>query len=417
MAEPVTQQPSSGGLRHILVATVIAGAIGYLIQFLVPIVAPDSYLTFATTWSAIYLVVTCLSGLQQELTRASSADNRGSGFRPWISFTVIASLTATGFVAVIFGLSGPHLFPSDAGQLAGAIATAAFGYSLIAAVSGAAYGLKDWNAVAGLTITDSIVRSLTIASALLLGGSAILLGWAIAVPFLLAAVGIWIWVGRRIRSRLSIDVSLRRLMRNATATVLASLSTGALISGLPLMLNAFASDVGPELLASTILALTLTRAPLVVPLLALQGYLVVSFRDNPNDVAARVLRWAALVMGAVIVLAGIAALVGPSLMQWLYAGFLTLPPVDLALIVVSAGLTGVMCITGPAVLAANRHSWYTAGWASSAIVSIIVLLLPLDPQFRVMLALLSGPLIGALVHVFAVRAQRDAALGNSRRIS
>lgn len=397
-----------------MIATVIAGAIGYLIQFAIPILAPDSYLSFATTWSAIYLVVTCLSGLQQELTRASRSEATGSGFRTWISFTLITSLAATTIVFVIFSLSGSTLFPADAGLLMSAIAMAAFGYSLVAALSGAVYGLKDWNAVAGLTIGDSVIRSLTIAVALVAGGSAVLLGWAVAVPFLLAAVGVWIWVGRRIKLRLSVDVGLRRLFRNSVATVIASLSTGALISGLPLLLKAFASDAGPELLASLILALTLTRAPLVVPLLALQGYLVVSFRDHPNHVSSRVLRWVALVIGGVIILAGIAAWFGPTLMRWLFAGFVVLSPLDLALIVVSAGLTGVMCITGPAVLAANRHKWYTAGWASSAAISIAMLLLPIDAHLRIMVALLAGPIVGSMVHVLAIRFRSNVPATDSR---
>lgn len=411
MSDPTAPDGRPSGLRHILAATVVAGGIGYLIQILVPALAPASYLTFATLWSAIYLVVTCLSGVQQELTRASSADGSGSGFRTWLAFTLLAAVTATGAVALIFGLSGTHLFPADTGLLVGAVAAAAFGYCLVAAVSGAVYGLRDWPAVAGMTIADSLIRAVTITIALLAGGSAVALGWATALPFLLAVIVVWLWVGRRVRRFLSIDVPLRRLIRNSTATVLASLATGMLISGLPLLLNAFAADAGPALLASLILAITLTRAPLVVPLLALQGYLLVSFRHQSTPVAGRVLRWVAVMLTAVVALAALAAFLGPPIMGWLFPSFQALPALDLALIVLSAGLTGAMCITGPAVLAANRHSWYTAGWAISAVMSVVVLVLPVEPHARILAALLIGPLAGALVHVFAVRRQRGSVDG------
>src|SRR6218665_2241357 len=196
---------NSSGLRYILLATVIAGAIGYAIQLIVPVLAPDAYLTFATMWSATYLVVTCLSGIQQEITRAARADDLSSGFRPWVTFTLVAAVTATTAVTIIIGLLGSQLFPEGAVPIVAAIAFAAFGYTLVASVSGAVYGLKDWPAVAGMTIADSVIRAVTIAVALLSGATAALLGWATAIPFLLAASSPSVWVGGRVLSPLCFD--------------------------------------------------------------------------------------------------------------------------------------------------------------------------------------------------------------------
>lgn len=405
---------ASSGLRHILIATVIAGGIGYAIQLVVPVLAPEAYLAFATMWSATFLIVTCLSGLQQEVTRAGRYDETGTGtgFRTWARFTAFAALAAAAVVVVVLGLIGGSLFPDATAPIVAAIALAAIGYSLVAAISGAVYGLKDWPAVAGMTIADSVIRAITIAIALLAGAGAVGLAWATAAPFLLAAVAIWLWVGSRVRTRLALDVGLAALTRNAGATVVASLSTGALISGLPLLLSSFAADAGDGLLSSLILIVTLTRAPLVVPLVALQGYLIVTFRDRRDTVTAAILRWIAIVLAVVVVVAALAALVGPPLMGWLYPAFIQVSSLDFAFIVVSAGFTGVLCITGPAVLAAGKHAWYTAGWAVSAIVTVVVLLLPLDPHGRILAALLSGPILGALVHLLAMRRQR-AVVGTS----
>lgn len=406
MADRTDEQAAQGALRYILLATVIAGAIGYLIQFAVPIFAPDSYLTFATTWSAIYLVVTCVSGIQQEITRAARPDPSGAGYPTWLTFTISAAAVVAVGVSAVFALIGPRVFPSDTVAFVLILALASGGYALVAALSGALYGLGAWPAVAGMTVSDSAVRLLTIAGALLAGAGATKLGWAIAMPFAVAVAGMWLWTGRRVKMGLGLDVGIGRLARNSVATVLASLATGALISGLPLLINAFASDAGSELLAVLILAITLTRAPLVVPLLALQGYLVVSFRDRADRIASMIVRWVILVLALVVVLALLAALIGPALLSAVFPSFSSLPAADLALIVVSAGLTGVMCITGPAVLAGNRHTWYTAGWAVSALATLVILMLPFDAHSRILTALLVGPVMGSAVHMTAVRRAR-----------
>lgn len=409
MADSTAPSEQQNGLRHVLIATAVAGAIGYLIQFLVPVFAPGSYLQFATAWSAIYLVVTGLSGIQQEITRAARGDASAPSTRTWLSFTGIAAMTATVAVVVLIGLSSARIFTSDAAAFTAVVATAAFGYTLVASFSGAAYGLKDWRAVASMTIADAVLRAAAIGLALLAGGAAVALGFAVAVPFIVAVALLWGWRGQRFMRTVALDVPLRRLIANSSATVLASLATGALISGLPLLLRAFASDAGEAMLSSLILVITLTRAPLVVPLLALQGYLVVSFRDRAQNVTSRVLKWAGLVLAAAMLLSVLAALLGPLIMSWLYRDFAVVSAWDFAWIVLSAGLTAVMCVTGPAVLAARRHAWYTAGWAISAVVSVGVLLLPVDPHTKIMTALILGPLSGAALHVAAVRAQRPAA--------
>ncbi|UWF78178.1 hypothetical protein [Microbacterium neungamense] len=395
---------SAAGLRKLLAATAVAGGLGYLIQFAVPLLAPDAYLTFATMWSATYLVVACLSGIQQELTRASRprAGRLSSGFRTWAIATATASIVVSATVAVIFTVIGARLFPEDTGALIGVVVLASFGYTLVAAVSGALYGVQNWTAAGGMTVIDATLRAVCIGAALLGGGGAVALGWATAVPFVLAAAVLWAVAGRQVREHLHLDVGMARLMRNVAATLVASLATAILISGLPALLRVLAGDAGEALLAAIILVITLTRAPLIIPLLALQGYLLVMFRDSVDRVGRRIMLWSAGVMAAAGVLATAAAWLGPGVMSWLFPEFTTLSGPVLAAIVFSAGLTGVLCVTGPAVLAAHRHRWYVAGWASSAVVTIGLLLAPMDPLSRIALALLLGPLGGVVVHAVAV---------------
>lgn len=404
MAES-TPRGSAGALRKLLAATVVAGILGYLIQFAVPLLAPGSYLTFATMWSATYLVVGSLSGIQQELTRASRPrdDRLSSGFRTWARTSAAAAVAVAGAVAAIFSVLGGRLFPDETLPLVCAVVVAAIGYTLVATISGALYGVQNWTAASGMTMLDASLRALAIGGVLLAGGGTVGLGWATAAPFALAAAVLWLLAGKQIRNDLHLDVDMSKLMRNVAATVIASLATGILISGLPALLRMLAPDAGDALLASTILLITLTRAPLIIPLLALQGYLLVMFRDHAAGRAlGRIMLWSTAVLATAGLFAATAAWLGPSVMSWLFPEFTILSSGTLAAIVLSAGLTGVLCVTGPAVLAAARHRWYVAGWVTSAAITIGLLLAPLDAVTRITLALLLGPLGGVAVHAFAI---------------
>lgn len=398
----MTDGVRAGGLRMVLLATVVAGALGYLIQALIPPMLSESdYLVFTTFWSATYLIVSCLAGVQQELTRASHWAPDGGGARVWSIFTGAGAVVAALVVGAVFSLIGARVFPEDTVPLVLAITVASFGYCLVAGVSGALYGVQDWPGVGGMTIADSVIRAVALAATIAVGGGAVMMGWAIAVPFLVAAVFIWLWRGRRVIAHLRVDVGLPALARNTSATLVASLSTGALISGLPLLLHSLAADAGDGLLASIILVISLTRAPLVVPLVAVQGYLIVQFRESRRH-AAVILRWVVALLVVVIVLAALAAWLGPVLLGLLYPGFDRLAPEVFAAVVASAGLTGVLCVTGPALLAASRHRWYVAGWALSAIATIALLIAPMEPMTRILLALVVAPVAGAVVHAIGL---------------
>ncbi|MCU1443148.1 MAG: hypothetical protein JWQ59_1298, partial [Cryobacterium sp.] len=60
------------GFTRILVATAIAGIAAYVVTWVVPrIIGGVDYKVFAVFWASMYLVVTALSGIQQEVTRAT----------------------------------------------------------------------------------------------------------------------------------------------------------------------------------------------------------------------------------------------------------------------------------------------------------------------------------------------------------
>lgn len=62
------------GLALIIVATAVAGLAGYFITWLVPrVICFSAYAVYAVFWSFLFLVVSTLPGVQQEITRATRA--------------------------------------------------------------------------------------------------------------------------------------------------------------------------------------------------------------------------------------------------------------------------------------------------------------------------------------------------------
>lgn len=409
-----------GALAYVLGATVVAGIIGYVIQAVVPgFTGADEYITFSVFWSIVYLVVSALSGVQQEVTRAASTGPSAGGPRTLAGFALLYASGAAALIVLLSPLWAPQvLLPevlSERGgvvvQLVAALAVAAVGYTFVAVLSGALYGVRNWPGVAAVTVTDSMLRLIAIVVALALGAGVASLGWAVAAPFLLAAAGVWLFTGHAIRRSLALDIGMPGLLRNSMRTVGAAIATGIMISGLPFLLGVTSDRTQPELLASLILVITLTRAPLVIPLLALQSLLIVTFRDAPDRVVARVRLWGAGLLLVTAVLSALAMFVGPWVIALLYDDRYALPAPAYASIVASAGLTALLCLTGPAVLAVGQHGRYLLGWAAASAALIGLLLLPLAELERVLLALCVSPIVGVVIHAAALVRRRGELSG------
>lgn len=386
------------GLLFVLGSTVVAGGIGYVIQAIVPaFVDAEDYIAFSVFWSVVYLVVSGLSGIQQEVTRAARP-GAGTGTPTLLRFALACAVGAAVVIVATSPLWATLVFAGEIVPLIGALAFAAVGYAFVAALSGALYGVRHWPGVAGMTVIDAVLRLAAVLVALALGARLAALGWAVALPFAIAATAVWLWSGRSIRRGLDLDTDLRGLFGNSARTVGAAIATGVMISGLPFILGITAGAAPPGLLASLILVITLTRAPLVIPLVALQSYLVVTFRDAAARVRGRVALFSAGMLAVTTILSALAVFVGPWVIALLYGDRYSLPPPAYAAIVASAGLTGVLCITGPAVLAIGRHTLYLLGWVVASLVTVGCLLLPLPELTGVLLALLAGPIAGIVVH-------------------
>ncbi len=301
----------------------------------------------------------------------------------------------------------PGVFGDQTPALVGAVVLAAMGYSFVASISGALYGVRNWRGVAGMTVLDSALRLILVAAAVTEGWESRPRDTPSRSPFALAAMILWLATGRGIRERLVLDSDLPTLLRNSLHTVGASVATGVMISGLPFLLGVTSSGIDARTLASLILVITLSRAPLVIPLLAIQSYLIVSFRDGTDRILQRVITWTMGLLLVTAVLALLAVVVGPWALGALYGDRYFLEPVAYAAIVASAGLTGALCITGPALLSARRHTTYLAGWATASLVTVVLLVLPIEGLARVFCALVIGPIVGLIVHASGLRPGRS----------
>lgn len=394
----------ASGAAPILVATVVAGIAGYAIQAVVPIFVPEpsAYLRFAVFWSTLYFVVAALSGIQQELSRASVPVPAGAPQeRTARGFTIGAVVVAAVTVLATSPAWSAHLF-AHSWALVGALAVGIGSYTWVAAFSGILYGLGLWRAIAMTTIIDACLRLVLVVAVSVVEPSTTLLAWAVVLPFPLTGLVMWLVMRSRVVGRYTLDVRARRLVRNSAVTVLAAIGTGAMTSGLPMIIGATAGAEPPDEVGRLVFVITLTRAPVVTVLIALQSFLTVRFRAHPTGVRAAVLRLQVLLLGATLLVGAAAYVFEPAILTAVWGPAYAVSAAVCALVALTAGLTGGMVISGAALLAQNRHTLVLAGWMLSALVLTAVLLLPLDFESRVMLALAAGPAAGLALHLVAL---------------
>lgn len=398
------------GFLYILAATAIAGACGYVIQLAAPVFLddPHEYLAFSVFWSTLFLFVSGVSGVQQEVSRATHPAVDAPKSRTLGTF----ALGAVGVLAVVAVLVGFALatsaFAAAPVDLTFWFGVGLIGYLFFAVLGGILYGLERWRTIALVTVADAVVRALFVTVGLVLGLPTAPLAAGIALPFGLVAAGVWAVVRGRVAHGYTVDVGVRQISLNALGTAIGAGAMGILVTGLPLLLRTAMPGADAAALAGLILVITVTRAPLIIPLMALQSFLIVVFRKGIVHPWAVLSRYLLLLAAVTAALAVAAWLWLPSLIAWLSQDRFHADPWVCAIVVVSGGLVGAICITGPALLARSRHAWFVAGWVVAAGVTIALLAIPAPMTTRVALALLVPPVVGVVIHVLGVRRPVEA---------
>ena len=412
---PAPIDPAPRGIRRlgsvatVLAATVVAGALGYVIQALVGIgLAPADYTRFGIFWGAVYLVVGGIAGIQQEVARATHRAEPGvAPTSPAVltRFALVAAIVLAAVVGALALFLGRSIFGDDAIASSLALLAGSVAYVGLATVLGVLYGWKRWPALALVIMIDPGIRLIAVLIALPTG-SPVSLDWAVVLPMPLTLLIAAVLVLATRRQPTHVDVGVGRLLANAGRTVAGATATAVLVSALPLFIGASSPPSEADAVGALVFNITLTRAPLVIPVMALQSLLIVYFRDRSAHV------WAALVrvtvsIAAVSVIASAAAffLAGP-IVGTLFGRAYALDPALSAIIVVTAGLTALLCATGPLVISQNGHTAYLVGWVLAAAVVIVTLFTPLPLEARVISALTLGPLSGLAVHLWYLARHR-----------
>ena len=400
-----TDRTEPRGLALVLGATALAGVSGYAIQLLAAALIPSAsgYVQFSAFWSAMYLLGSAVGGVQQEVARASHPFARGEetqkSLRPFLLGAVLVVAAVGSVVAVV---TGQFAFTTDQGMLEAALVVGLVGYVVTSIATGLFYGVNRLAAVAALVAVDAVIRGVAVVTGLAVGAPLWVLAFAIAVPFGLAVGAVWLAVRSRVRGRYTVDVSTGRLGRNALHTVVAAAAIGLLVTGMPLVFRVALADTPAVTVASLTLLVTLTRAPFIIPVMALQSYLVVSFRSSDRVSGALVRRWGFPVAAGAVTAVALAWFVGPWAVGLVSSGEYEVGGITSSLVVLSALLVGLMCVTGPVILARSNHGAYAAGWLVAAATTLACFLLPLEPVTLVVVALLTGPIAGLVVHALVI---------------
>lgn len=401
-----TSPIARGSMARVGTATVVTALCGYAVVYLAARdLAPAGFSVFAVFWGAFGLVTGAANGLLQETTR----EVRSAGYVEVLAGRRthpmrVAAMVGIGAAVLIAGSSAlwsSRVFGDTQWLSVTLLSVGLAGFCLHATLLGMLAGVNRWTQYGALMVTDAVIR---VAVAL----ATFVIGWGL-VGFLWATVaGAVAWLimivaspTTRAAARLLTPGGTATFLRGAAHSITAAGASAILVMGFPVLLKVTSSQLGAAG-GVVILAVTLTRAPLLVPLTAMQGNLIAHFVDERTERLRALIAPAALVggIGAIGVLA--AGLVGPWLLRVGFGPDYHAANALLAGLTAAAVAIALLTLTGAATVAAALHRAYALGWVSATVASTLLLLLPLPLETRTVVALLCGPLVGIGVHLAAL---------------
>ncbi|GAA2225037.1 membrane protein [Herbiconiux moechotypicola] len=386
----------------------LSAAVGFVVLIVAArSLAPAENTVFLTFWSMLLTGFGVLGGLSTEAIRSVSLAARGARSRHGGADVRRTSLLAAGaiwgavlggVVAVVCLLGREALLGADWPVLAAALVVAMVLGSGWAVVVGGLGGRGRWSVFAAMTGCDALLRLAVVAVLTSSGAGSTAMAIGVAVT-----PGIWVIAlsasaSVRRAARAEAPARLTQVLALDAHAIAAAASSAVLVAGLPLLiaLTAGEGEGGVEGLGALMLAVTLVRAPLLVPLTAFQGLIVRRAALQPEGVE-RMLAWAGAGLAAVAVLGtGAAAAWGEGVLRWVSG--VGVPGLALATLVPGAAALAGLTLTGALALARSRHRRATAGWLVAAVVTGGALCLPLPLELRVAGATFVGPVAGIVVH-------------------
>ncbi len=398
----------------VALATAFSAVSGYIILLLAArTLGAVRYDVFAVYWAAFFALTTIVNGVAFEVTRAlrsqpETAPAAGSPATWPAAVGAMLGLALAGIMAAGAFWWAPVVAGSGGLSAIALLIMGAVMSTMQAVMVGALSGTGSWTLYGVLLGGDALVRLLVAVTVIAVGASPGGLYLATVSGSIMWVILVALSSRSRWAFRLRIASPLWKFVRRCVGVMFASTAMAIMLVGFPILLKWAFHDEPSALVGTLILAVTLTRAPLLVPLTFFNTAILVYFIDRLARGPRVLVRPLGVLAVATAVFAFGTYFVGPPLLAMMGEGF-TIDGAVLAALVVGAGATAGLFVTGPAVLARDRHTLYATGWWVSVIVAVgILATTPLEPGLRTAMALVVGPLAGMACHAAGVVARARA---------
>lgn len=408
------------GASSVAAASLWSAAVTYVVMSVAAWALPKAETTVLLTFlAALFAIYGVLSGVALETTRsiaAAARDDHAAGPALWRVAAVVAACSGVVVLALVPFWRERVLHGGDEVLLV-ALVVAVLGYSVHSVVAGATSGRTWWSQTALVITAEATLRLL--ATLAVVAASATVVGMGVA-----SAVGAFAWlllVARpgRVRDALVLrtDAPAATLARRISAALVAQGASAVLVVGFPILLASSTGRAEYAAAAPLLLAIQLTRAPVLLPLNALQGVAVSHLVRAGSGLARLLVRLLAGVAGLAGVGALLAWLVGPWLLTFLFGDGYAVDGGVLALLTLAAGGTAALTLTGACAQALAAYAWYVAGWVAAVVACVALLQVSGSMQARTCLALGLAPLVGLGVHVVGLaRIRRAGRVGRTEPV-
>ena len=397
-------------------ATVLSALCGYAVLYLAARdLAPAGFSVFGVFWGAFGLVTGAAFGLLQEATRevrsarysefvagaaASATSDPGPRTHP-MRVAAMVGVVAAAVITASSPMWSAHVFVRFQWLSVALLSVGLAGFCLHATMMGMLAGVNRWTQYGSLMVTDAVLRVAVAAATFLIGWGLVGYLWATVAGSVAWLILLVASPATRAAARMLTPGGTVTFLRGASHSIAAAGASAILVMGFPVLLKATSGDLGATG-GVVILAVTLTRAPLLVPLTAMQGNLIAHFVDQRAERLRALVQPALVVTGLGLLGVLLAGVFGPWLLREGFGSKYRADGELLAWLTGAAVAIALLTLTGAAAVAAALHRAYSVGWVSATVASGLLLLLPLGLETRTVIALLCGPLVGIAVHLAAL---------------
>jgi O-antigen/teichoic acid export membrane protein len=392
-------------------ASLVSAASTYVVNIVAARTLPVPETTvLLTDLAALFFFYGILAAVTTEFTRSIAVATRtGVAVGP-AAWKVIAGIAVTAASALVLT---SNLWATRGGislswPVTLLMGVGVFGFAWHAALCGVLAGADRWGTMSRLVGSEGSGRIVFAIVVMWIGATADrYLGAIVAASF------VWLLFAALSRTsrdalRLRIDAPLRVQVPRFGAALAAQSASAALTVAFPVLLAWTTASSEYANSAPLLLAIAVTRAPMMLPLTAYQSMIVAHFTSAKVRVGHDLAAVAAGVLGVGAAGAGLAWIIGPPLFTWLISPEYHVDGVILAGLTMAAAVLALATLTGAVAQALSRHGLFLAGWLAALAVSVSLLLLPGGIEFRAGCSLAGGPLAAVLIHALALRPRRQA---------